>query len=1026
MMNQNHIDLVSLIHGEIPGRSRLRIHGLKNSPILRNFLESTLPTLKGLKTAKASDLTGNILIFFDSNMKLSKIIMRITNLLIEGKKNNYFQEQEKGAAAQFFLTPWYNKRIKEVLAIFRTSKETGLTSTEAKIRIKKYGLNSFLAEEKRSSLLIFAKQFKSFQNLVLIGISGISFLSGGKIDAFVILGIVAINVTLSFLTELQVEKAIHSLKVQVPQECYVLRNGNTEKIPSNFLVPGDILLLSRGQTIPVDGRIIISKGLTLDEALLTGESTPIMKQAKHLDQENLLLGECTNMVFRGTTITGGNGKIVVVATGRETELGRIYKMMGGAKEQETPMQVQMEVLGKKLIVLSGSFCVAIFLIGLTRGYPFLKMLQSVVSLAVASIPEGLPAVATTALALGVKRLKAKEILVRHLPALEALAFVDTICFDKTGTLTENKMKVSAYYVDDRLMTHKDHQQFSDPLVKRLLEISSLNHEVVITPNGEILGPSTEKALVNEALAFGLAPQELQRKFPLIKVYQRTEQDLTMRTVHTLPDGQILITIKGDPIQVLQKCDRILTTFSNNNQGRKRTVFRKLVDSNKEKIIFKNAEMAAKAMRILGLAYTRISHEEFTKLNGKAVSVKFIWVGLVGLIDVLKKNIVRFIEQLHGAGFRTIMITGDQKNTAYAIGEKLHLANEGELTIMDAQELKRNGMSTSLEELAKNVDRYHIFSRVSPTQKMLIIKALQAKGRRVVMVGDGHNDGPALKVADVGIAMGEKGTGVSQDVADILLMNNDPVSLLEAIRQGRTITQDISKALEYVMATNASELFLMAISLVLKKGNPLNPMQLLWINLLTDLLPQLALGLEPTGSDMFEFENDEVESSSYREKTNGRHNNIKELLIKNNDFSWIGIEAILMAVGPFITYLHSLSVSPDHNAKKSSTLAFFSLATTQLLHTISSRSQDWNIYDSLHSLIKKDNLPKNFKKLPQNPYITWSLIVGGIIELSTLSFRQLREILSISKLTARDFIPVLNGAVMPFLIIEAIKFKRGRI
>ncbi len=734
----------------------------------------------------------------------------------------------------------------EVLDFFGCDHETGLSTGAQQEKLKQFGPNILPESVPRSGWSIFAEQFKSLPVALLGAAAAISVATGGLADAVVIMSVVGINAVIGYVTESGSERTIHSLKNLVRPSALVVRDARVCSVGVEAVVPGDLLVLRPGTYVAADARLVEAQYLSVDESALTGESMPAGKTADALDDPDLPLADRINMVFMGTLVTGGQGLAVVTATGGFTQMGQIQTMVGEARAPSTPMEQQLDHMGTQLALISGAVCGGVFLIGLLRGYGFLQMLKSSISLAVAAVPEGLPAVATTTLALGIRNMRRQNVLVRRLEAIETLGSVQTICLDKTGTLTLNRMSVTEVFVgmegmrvwDGKFLSPAGYQNpYSCEELLKLLHVSVLCNESEVFGSEEQIsfsGSSTENALLNMALTAGVSIVQVRQSFPLVKIVHRSETRNMMLTIHATAGGPAkIIAVKGSPPEVLALCTWHI----------KDGVKLPLSEEEREAILAANEEMAGRALRVLGCAYAMAENGVSLGDNGDIEIDDLMWLGIVGMKDPVRPGVKQLIGQFHGAGIDTIMITGDQSATAYAIGKELNLSAGKDLAILDSRHL-----SDMPPEVFKALSKsLHVFARVSPAHKLEIVQVLQETGRVVAMTGDGINDGPALKAAGIGIAMGHTGTDVAREVADVVLEDDNLETMVVAISQGRTIYNNIRKSVHFLLSTNMSEIMVMFTCISAGLGEPLTAMQLLWINLISDIFPGLALALEATGA-----------------------------------------------------------------------------------------------------------------------------------------------------------------------------------
>jgi Ca2+-transporting ATPase len=765
----------------------------------------------------------------------------------------------------------------------------------------------------------------------------------------------------------------------------VVREGTPRQIPAYQVTLGDILVLRPGSYVAADSRLVQADRLTVDESTLTGESLPVTKTTHPLQGANLPLGDRVNMVYTGTLVTGGQGLAVVAATGRFTEIGRIQLLASEAEAPRTPLQQQLDRMGRQLAILVGGTCLGLFAIGLLRGYPLIEMLQTSIALAVSAVPEGLPAIATTILALGIARMRREHVLIRRLDAVETLGCVGTICLDKTGTLTLNRMSVVSVYAGGRTFAI-NHQTFLEngrplawelPLeLTRLLEVGALCSETLIDKHDggyRLTGSPTENALVNLALAANLDLVELRERLPVLKVTLRSEDRSFMSTTHRATaaahSAAFVTAVKGSPEQVLAMCTRQLKDGN----------CVELTDDDRRAIEVENDAMAGRSLRVLGCA---LREDGIEPAGGNHHDLT--WLGLVGLADPVRDGLAEVIQGFHRAGIDTVMITGDQSPTAYAIGNALNLSRDGALEIVDSAQLA----DVDPEVLTGLAQRVNVFARVSPAYKLQIVRALQQAGKVVAMTGDGINDGPALKAADIGIAMGTAGTDVAREVADVVLQDDELQTMLVAVGQGRTIYQNIRKAVHFCLSTNFSEVIMTIAALAAGLGQPLTAIQLLWINLLSDTSLGLALALEPPEPGLME----------QAPRAPG------EPIIRPADLRRIAFESLTLAAGALGAYAYGSVLYG--RGPRARTLGFTALVGGQILHALPSRSET-----------------RSFIELAQrqsNPYLTLTVAGSLVLQGAVFMIPSLRNLLGITPINVTDGLAIVAGAVVPLLINERAK------
>lgn len=878
------------------------------------------------------------------------------------------------------LASWHDLGADEVVGALGSDADTGLQLEEAGNRLFSFGPNSLGSIERRSAWSTLASQFESLPVALLIGSAAVSVATGGLADAVVILGVVAVNACIGFVTEQQAERTIASLQNESDMPAIVIRAGRRQPLAVELIVPGDLLVLTPGTTVAADVRLIETERLMLDESALTGESMPVKKSPGRLSG-NVALRDRPNMAYRGTIVTGGSGLGMAVETGSATEVGRIQELVGLAKAPETPVQVQLGELGTKLGLLTGAVCGGVFGVGLLRGYGMVEMLKIATSLAVAAVPEGLPMVATTTLALGVNRMRRLNVAVRRLDAVETLGSVEVFCLDKTGTLTRNQMRVIRLYagnhavtVDENGVVYDDEQvrMVASEELRRLLEVAVLCNETDVRERGgtrALDGSPTESALVHAAMDHGIDVQTLRRAHRVLRTEYRTERRGYMTTLHERGAERRLLAVKGRPSDVLELCRWQLVGGTPIE----------LTEKDRDTIRTENEVMAGKGLRVLGFAFRE------SLAGDGSIGRNLTWLGLAGIADPIRPGMHDLMHAFHRAGIRTSMITGDQSATAQAIGRELELSGTSELHMMDSIELESLDPDV-LKSLAENVD---VFSSVTPSHKLEIVQALQRAGRVVAMTGDGINDGPALKAADIGVAMGgHGGTDVARMTADVVLEDNNLQSMVAAIGQGRAIYSNTRNAIRYLLATNMSEIMVMFSSVASGAGMPLNPMQLLWINLVSDIFPVLALAVQPP--------EDDVLGRAPRDPN--------EPFLDRSDLTRMLLQSIVITGGTFGSYAWG-RYRYRSNAH-ASTMAFMSITAAQLLHMLSARSERQSIF--------------SIERPPRNQFVNFALFGGFGLQLVTAIIPPLRRLLRNATLTPSDMVVSLLGAGLPFLINEAIK------
>ena len=710
---------------------------------------------------------------------------------------------------------WHALAVEEVERELETAINTGLADDEAAARRARYGPNSIREPQPKSPWRIFASQFADFMIVVLLAAALIASLLGEAADTAAIIAIVILNAVIGFVQEYRAEQALAALQKMAAQQARVRRNGEPRTVLAADLVPGDIVLLEAGNVIPADLRIAQSAQLRVGEAALTGESQAVEKQARAVASDpEPPLGDRASMAYKGTIVHHGRGIGIVVATGMRTELGRIAEMIAEPAETKTPLQRRLAYFGRYLAVAALAICAIIFLIGIQRGEPLVRMFLTSVSLAVAAIPEALPAVVTITLALGARRMLRRNALVRRLPAVETLGSVTYICSDKTGTLTENKMRLTEAYAAGRQITLPVKTPEGEPWAMFFTALA-LSNDAHRSARGEVSGDPTEVALLEAALAAGFDKNALLADFPRIAEYPFDSERKRMATVHESPSG-VVAFVKGAPEAVLERC----------------------LATDRDAIAAAAERMAAGGLRVLAIASRRLPGFD-AETTPDQIENSLTFLGLTGLIDPPRSEAIDAVRICREAGIVPVMITGDHPATALAIARDLGIASGTESAVTG-----RELATMPAPELDQRVKDTRVYARVDPAQKLRIVDALQRQGEFVAMTGDGVNDAPALQRSDIGIAMGRSGTDVAREASDLVLLDDNFATIVAAVREGRHIYENIRKFVKFIMASNAAEIWTLFLAPLLGLPVPLLPIHILWINLVTDGLPGLALAVEP--------------------------------------------------------------------------------------------------------------------------------------------------------------------------------------
>ena len=854
---------------------------------------------------------------------------------------------------------WYTKKIEDVEETLKTSIKYGLGQKEIEKRRSKFGKNRLDEKKKESIIIKFFKQFNDFMIIILIIASiisaGISYVQGQNdyFDSIIIIAIVVLNAIMGLVQEQKAEKSIESLKKLTPNMAKVIRDGNIEEINVEEIIPGDIIELSDGNFVPADCRIVETYNLKIEESSLTGEIEPVSKITDRIYEEKITLGDMRNMAFMGSIVVSGHGKAIVTETGMDTKIGKIANMIIKEDAPETPIQKKLGEVGKILGIVCLVICIVIFGIGLLKKIPPIEMFMTSVGLAVAAIPEGLPAIVTIMLSIGVTKMAKKNSIIRKLPAVETLGSSSVICSDKTGTLTQNKMTVVKVVSDD---------------TKLLLELGSMCTDCIIKQeNGiyDICGEPTEKAIVNRALDEKINKDNLYKIRPRVDEIPFDSNRKMMTTVHKW-NGKYKSITKGAPDVLIEKCNKIW----------KNGKVEFLTEDEKKKIRMQNTKMADNALRVLAVGFRDVN----INYNIKNIENDLVFVGLIGMIDPPRDGVKQAVKTCKQAGIKTVMITGDHIATAKAIAKELGILTKKDMAITGA-ELD----NISDKELEKRISEFSVFARVTPEHKVRIVKAWQKTGAVVAMTGDGVNDSPALKKADIGIAMGKGGTDVAKNAADMILVDDNFVTIVEAVKQGRNIYNNIKKAIHFLIATNIGEIVTIFVGLLLGLETPLLAIQLLWINLVTDSFPAIALGLEK--------EEKNIMSKKPR--------NSKESLFAGGLWNKIITEGVMIGVLTLVAF--SLG-NKYYGLEVGRTMAFVCLGLLELVHSFNIKSENSILNSSLF----------------ENKFLIGSFILGSILQIIVVIVPNIANIFDLIPLNGLQWLYTAIISIMPIFIIELQK------
>ncbi len=870
---------------------------------------------------------------------------------------------------------WHSSSVEEVSKKLKTNINIGLSEEEAQKRFERYGPNNLKEKKKESIFVKFIKQFNDFMIITLIIAAIISAVvsklngEADYIDSIIIVAIVIFNAIMGLVQEQKAEKSLEALKKMSAPNAKVRRNGRVQEIDATMVVPGDIVILEAGNYVPADCRLINSYNLKIEESALTGETIPSLKDSSKILKENTAMGDLCNMVFATTIVVNGHGEAIVVETGMNTRVGKIAGMIIEDESPETPIQKKLAEVGKILAIACIIICVLIFVIGIFKKIPIIEMFMTSVGLAVAAIPEGLPAIVTIMLSIGVTKMAKKNSIIRKLPAVETLGSSSVICSDKTGTLTQNKMTVTE--------VRNCFGRANSSERKFILELGTMCTDTTEERiNGKLgfVGEATEVAISNAAMEEGVSKSFLYDEMKRINDIPFDSKRKMMTTIHKYGNEYRIIT-KGAPDVLLKRCSNCYSG------GQIVPIFSKKDDINEQ-----NNQMAEKALRVIAVAYKDV--EKLPEMQ--EMEKDLIFCGLIGMIDPPREGVKEAVRTCRRAGIKTVMITGDHLQTAKAIAKELGILKRGDLAI-DGETLER----MSQHELEQNIMDYSVFARVSPEHKVRIVKAFQSTGAVVAMTGDGVNDAPALKNADIGIAMGKGGTDVAKNAADMILLDDNFVTIVEAVKQGRNIYDNIKKAIHFLISTNIGEIVTIFFGLILGIKSPLLAIQLLWINLVTDSLPAIALGLEK--------EEENIMSRLPR--------NPKKNLFADGLWWKIMIEGAML--GMFTLLAFSIG-NRLYSVEVGRTMAFLTLGILELVHSFNIKSEE--------SIFKIG--------IFENKYLVGALVLGVILQVVVVVVSPLAQVFSLVPLTGIQWLYTVLIAIAPIPIVEIQKavngYKFGRV
>lgn len=866
---------------------------------------------------------------------------------------------------------WYKKSKNEILQELDVDEKNGLSSTEALRRLEKYGKNKLETKKKKTLFKQFLSQLKDVMIYILIIAAIISAFLGEISDALIILLVIIINAVIGVIQESKAEKALDALKELSTPKALVKRDGSLKEILSEDIVPGDIVIIDAGRYIPGDLRLIDTANLKIEESAFTGESVPSEKDASFLPDKEIPIGDQNNMAFMSTLATYGRGVGVVVGTGMNTEIGKIAKMIEQEENDETPLQKKLSELGKILGFLAVGICILIFIISFFQGRDLLEMFLTSISLAVAAIPEGLPAIVAIVLALGVQRMVKKNAIIRKLPAVETLGSVSIICSDKTGTLTQNKMTVTTIYANDSYIKESEFN-LNDNESKLLVDCMVLCNDATYSEKSQT-GDPTEIALLESPFKLNILKEKLEKEFKRIDEIPFDSDRKLMTTVNLVDDKKARVFTKGALDSILSICNKI-------------SINGELLDFSKEykaKVLENSNIMSDKALRVLAFAYKDISKENIVL---DSLEKDLVFIGMVGMIDPPRLEVKDSIKLCKSAGITPVMITGDHKNTAFAIANELGIAEDisQAITGHEIDKFKE-------EEFNEKIINYRVFARVSPEHKVKIVKAFKSHGNIVSMTGDGVNDAPSLKAADIGVAMGITGTDVSKGASDMILTDDNFSTIVSAVEEGRKIYLNIKKSIVFLLSCNLGEILTLFTAILLNWNSPLQPIHILWVNLITDSFPALALGVDKTKEDVM----------------NNPPRNPKESIFIKSDKIQLIINGVLIGGITLFAFKLGERLYAD-SLIHAQTMAFVVLSVSQLFLSLSLRSNT----KSAFSL-----------GIFSNKYLVYSILLGIFLQVIIISISFIANIFKVTPLLLYDWIVVILVSLIPFTINEILKLFR---
>ncbi|MBN9669306.1 cation-translocating P-type ATPase [Roseibium aggregatum] len=961
------LDLPEIRHANVPGRLRLSVPEIRNWPNRAAALAAALSGQPGIRHAEARSVTGSVILKTDpflsgrdARLLVARALAGKLRPATVGAANRATPKRRPGRTKSKAGTiHWHALSPDDILKTVDVSPDQGLSPNEATRRLRAHGPNLMPHEAGPSQVQMLAKQFEGLPVMMLVGSAAVSLLTGGIADAIATLTVVGVNGVLGFVTEGQAERTIHTLTDQTDHPVPVLRGGQDISVPASRLVPGDVIRLRAGLRVPADARLLSAEELFADESALTGESMPVAKSPAGTLPANTPIGSRTTMLHGGTIVAEGKGLAAIVATGARTEAAALQYLSDTASRPKAPVEAELDRLGSQLALASLAACGVFAGIGWLRGYPLAMILKDALALAVAAVPEGLPMVATSTLSMGLRKMERRGILIRQLSAVESMGALQVLCLDKTGTLTQNRMEVVEAVAGLTPVAPGDRASLS-----KLAEVAALNNDAGLEDGAPSGSSQTEQAVLHFAITQGIDVETLRRDRARVKTLERKPAQPWMGTCHEGAFG-LELTVKGSPEAVLARCGHVLENGD----------VRPLSEEDKAGLLELNGRLASRPARVLAFASRPVATADTPPED-------MTFLGFLAMVDPVRPGAKHLISRIRRAGIQPVLITGDQAVTAAAVAREVDLTGGGPVRVIDSTEFA----DMPPELLAALAGEIQVFARVASHQKLAIVKALQASGRIVAMTGDGVNDAPALAAADLGIAMGDSGTELARDVANVVIRDDNLATLVEAIAEGRGIYRNIRRSLEYLVTTNMSEIAVSILEALHGPGELETPMELLWINLVTDVLPGLGLALADPDPDIMD-----------RPPRDAGEN-----IVPSHDFRRMATDSSIIAAAAFFSHMAGLArYGPGPETRG---MTFLTLSQAQLLYTLVCQ--------------RTDPRKLRYDRLLENRTLDLTLLASSALGALPFFSPLLRRLLGIAPLARTDLAIALGAAAVPVASVLA--------